>query len=251
VLITRALAERLFPKGDALGKVVRIGTAADAARRTVVGVIEHLMRNQLNQDTRDIIDYTLVCPGIPGQWPMPTFGVRIDTPDVERVRKAMKTTIEHELGAEMVPGFDAHYDTFGELRDRALRQFRAAVWLLSGVSLVVLMVALVGIMGLTGYWVQQRTRQIGIRRALGAQRSNILRDVQLENLFVVGAGIVLGMILAYAINLWLMQHYELPRLPWQYLPLGAVMMVLFGQLAVLWPALRAAAVPPVVATRSL
>ncbi|WP_430388025.1 ABC transporter permease [Dyella sp. 20L07] len=251
VLITRALADRLFPGQSPLGRVVRMGTDDDAARRTIVGVVEHLMRNQLTQDNRDIIDYTLVFPGIPGQWPIPTFGVRTNTPDLERVRKAVKSTIQRELGAEMLAGFEPRYDTFGELRDDALRQFRASVWLLSGVSLIVLLVALVGIMGLTSYWVQQRTRQIGIRRALGARRSNILRDVQLENLLVVGAGIVLGMALAYAINFWLMRHYELPRLPWPYLPVGALLILALGQLAVLGPALRAAAVPPVVATRSV
>jgi putative ABC transport system permease protein len=74
--------------------------------------------------------------------------------------------------------------------------------------------------------------------------------VQIENLLVVGAGIVLGMLLAYAVNLWLMRHYELSRLPWIYLPFGAALMLVLGQLAVLAPARRAAAVPPVVATRS-
>jgi putative ABC transport system permease protein len=48
-----------------------------------------------------------------------------------------------------------------------------------------------------------------------------------------------------------MHHYELTRLPWPYLPLGAALMLLLGQLAVLSPALRAARVPPVVATRSV
>jgi putative ABC transport system permease protein len=128
---------------------------------------------------------------------------------------------------------------------------RAAVWLLSGVSLVVLIVALAGIMGLTAYWVQQRTRQIGIHRALGARRGDILRHLQWENLLVVGLGVALGMIVAFAVNLWLMRHYELARLPWTYLPLGAVLLLLLGQIAVLGPALRASRVPPVVATRSL
>ena len=140
---------------------------------------------------------------------------------------------------------------YADMREHMLAKSKASVWLLSGVSLVVLIVAMVGIMGLTGYWVQQRTRQIGIRRALGARRIDILRHVQLENLLVVSAGIALGMLLTYAVNLWLMRHYELPRLPWTYLPLGAALMLVLGQLAVLGPALRAAAVPPVVATRSV
>jgi len=251
-IITRALAKHLFPDGHALGKVIRIGDEADAARRTVVGVVAHLMRNKFGQDNRADIDYSMLFPGAPSNWPVPMFGVRVRAvAEVAGVLKAVKATVQRELGPNMIQGIDPAYETYGDMRKRMLAQPKAAVWLLSGVSLVVLLVALVGIMGMTGYWVQQRTRQIGIRRALGAKRSDILHEIQVENLLVVGSGILLGMALAYAVNLWLMRHYELSRLPWQYLPLGAVLMLALGQLAVLSPALRAAAVPPVVATRSV
>jgi putative ABC transport system permease protein len=56
---------------------------------------------------------------------------------------------------------------------------------------------------------------------------------------------------AIGINLGLMKFFEVPRLPLWYLPVGAIALWLLGQLAVLVPALRAAAVPPVVATRSV
>ena len=62
-------------------------------------------------------------------------------------------------------------------------------------------------------------------------------------------GIVLGMLAAYAINLALMNMYELPRMPLHYLPLGALLLWVLGQIAVFGPARRAAAVPPAVATR--
>jgi putative ABC transport system permease protein len=251
-IITRALAEQLFPGGDALGHVIRIGQEADAGRRTVIGVVEHLMRNKFGQDNREDIDYSMLFPGTPANWPMPVFAVRArSAAETDGVLKAAKAAIKRDLGPDMIQGIDPAYELYGNLRDRALAQSKAAVWLLSGVSLIVLLVTVVGIMGLTSYWVQQRTRQIGIRRALGARRDNILRDVQLENLLVVGMGILLGMVLAYAINLWLMHRYELTRLPWTYLPYGAALMLLLGQLAVLSPALRAARVPPVVATRSV
>ena len=63
-------------------------------------------------------------------------------------------------------------------------------------------------------------------------------------------GIVLGMLLAYAINQLLMSKYELPRLPLYYLPIGAVLLWMLGQIAVFGPARKAASVPPAVATRS-
>jgi putative ABC transport system permease protein len=85
---------------------------------------------------------------------------------------------------------------------------------------------------------------------MGATRRNILHYFQLENLLIVSTGIVLGALLACGLNMLLMQHYEQPRLPLAYLAIGAVALWLLGQLAVLGPALRAASVPPVVATRS-
>jgi putative ABC transport system permease protein len=107
-----------------------------------------------------------------------------------------------------------------------------------------------GIVGLASFWVQQRTRMIGTRRALGATRGQILRYFQLENFILSGVGIVLGLAGAMGLSLLLMTHYELPRLPWIYLPLGALVLWLLGQLAVLAPARRAAALPPVVALRA-
>ena len=108
-----------------------------------------------------------------------------------------------------------------------------------------------GIVGLASFWVQQRTKQIGVRRALGATRGQILRYFQTENFLLATLGIVLGMMLAYGINQLLMGKYELPRLPAMYLPIGAVVLWLLGQLAVFGPARRAAAVPPAVATRTV
>jgi putative ABC transport system permease protein len=108
-----------------------------------------------------------------------------------------------------------------------------------------------GIVGLASFWVAQRRKQIGIRRALGATRADILRYFQTENFLIVTFGIALGVVLAIGINLALMKFFEVPRLPLWYLPVGVVALWLLGQLAVLAPALRAAAVPPVVATRSV
>lgn len=250
-IITWALAARLFPDGQALGKVIRIGDEADAARRTVIGVVAHLMRNDFGTGQQRQLDFTMLFPGIPNHWPIPVVGVRVGNANPQQMMRSLKQVVQRVLGAGLAHGIEPVYATYGQLRDRALATSRASVWLLAGVCLVVLIVTLAGIMGLTSYWVQQRTRQIGIRRALGARRRDILRHLQAENLLVVGLGVALGLIAAYAVNLWLMRHYELPRLPWTYLPVGAVLLLVLGQLAVLAPALRASRVPPVVATRTV
>ena len=124
------------------------------------------------------------------------------------------------------------------------------IGLLLIVSGLLLLVTALGIIGLASFWVQQRTKQIGIRRALGATRAQILRYFQTENFLLAGIGIVVGMLLAYLLNQWLMGRYELPRLPLLYLPVGAVLLWLLGQIAVFGPARKAASIPPAVATRS-
>jgi putative ABC transport system permease protein len=138
-----------------------------------------------------------------------------------------------------------------EVRSNFFQNDRAMAGLLVGVCIALLVVTALGIVGLGSFWVAQRRRQIGVRRALGATRSNILHYFQTENFLLATIGIVLGMVLAYGINLMLMVHYELPRLPAIYFPVGALSLWVIGQLAVLGPAMRAAAVPPVVATRSV
>ena len=141
--------------------------------------------------------------------------------------------------------------TWDDVRSEFFQNDRAMAGLLVGVCVALLVVTALGIVGLGSFWVAQRRRTIGVRRALGATRANILHYFQTENFLLATIGIVIGMALAYAINLFLMLHYELPRLPGIYFPVGAVLLWLIGQLAVLGPALRAAAVPPVVATRSV
>jgi len=118
------------------------------------------------------------------------------------------------------------------------------------VCVILLGVTAAGIVGLTSFWVGQRRRQIGVRRALGARRVDILRYFQIENLFIASAGVVLGVLLALGLSLWLMSHYEMPRLPTLYLLVGVAMLLLIGQLAVFVPARRASLVPPVEATRA-
>src|SRR3546814_2436667 len=111
-----------------------------------------------------------------------------------------------------MPDFGVRVDDYESLRRDSLKPRRAAVWLLATVCAVVTFITLVGIASLTGYWVAQRTRQIGIRRALGATRGQILRYFQVENLILTSIAVLVGMPLAYAINLWLMQDRRSTRL---------------------------------------
>jgi len=176
-----------------------------------------------------------------------TYVLRTDPARRAEVQKAAVDTLERINPNRII----TDQNTFTQVRDKYYRQDRAMAWLLITVCIALLVVTALGIVGLASFWVQQRTRQIGVRRALGATRGQILRYFQTENFLLATLGIVLGMLLAYGINLLLMQYYELPRLPAIYLPVGAVALWLLGQVAVFGPARKAAMVPPAVATRSV
>ena len=242
VIITKALAQRLWPGESALGKQIYLGETSVR----VVGVVEALIRPSLWM-------------GDSGrQWSM-VFPLRMSTdsatryvlrsaPDQrQRVMKAASAVLRKADPHRIILGAK----TLDDIRSDFFRDDRAMAGTLVGVIIALLTVTALGIVGLASFWVAQRRRQIGIRRAVGATRGDILRYFQTENFLLATLGIALGMVLTWGINLYLMQHYELPRLPWGYLPVGAVALWLIGQVAVLGPAMRASRVPPVVATRSV
>lgn len=239
-VITQALAARLFPNQDPLGK--SIYTTPTPIR--VVGVVAHLARPSVG--TGDDNDFSMLLPMQPDTSDV-TYVLRTKPEDRGRVLEQAKAAL-YRIDANRVV---RHGQTFQQLRAKYFRNDRTMISLLVASALGLLFVAALGITGLANFWVQQRTRTIGIRRALGATRANILRYFQTENFLIVTLGVALGVLLAVGLNLLLMQHYELPRLPVWYLPVGAIALWLLGQLAVLAPALRAANVPPVVATRGV
>lgn len=240
VIITRALAERLFPGKRALGRVIY--SYPNPMR--IVGIVDHLLRP--NVGTGSDNDYSTIFPMLPDTRDV-TYVLRTSPQARERVLKQARDTLYRLDGNRVLR--DA--ETFERLRANYFESDRTMIGLLLASALGLLFVAALGITGLANFWVQQRTRSIGIRRALGATRGDILGYFQTENLLIVTLGIVLGAVLAIAVNLLLMKHYQLPRLPLWYLPIGAAALWLLGQLAVLVPALRASQVPPAVATRGM
>jgi putative ABC transport system permease protein len=142
--------------------------------------------------------------------------------------------------------------TIESIRRDCYANDRAMMIILGTVIFCLLSITALGIVGMASFWVTQRTKQIGTRRALGATRRSILRYFLTENFLITSGGLVLGALLTYAFSFWLMAHVqEAKLLPWQYLPIGFVCMWLLGQIAVFGPATRASRVPPAVATRSV
>ena len=242
-ILTREVAEKLFPGESAIGKNIYSWNADDAPHR-VVGVVERLIRPNDNGGPAES-GYSMLLPV--HNVTMGRFALRTEPGRRAEVQKAAVAALERNSARRII----LREGPFTEVIDTYYRQDRSMAWLLVAVCIALLVVTALGIVGLASFWVQQRTRQIGVRRALGATKGQILRYFQTENFLLATLGIVVGMILAFGINQLLMGRYELPRLPILYLPVGALVLWLLGQASVLGPARRAAAVPPAVATRSV
>ncbi len=242
VIITRDLAEYWFPDKSPVGQTLYTNGRES---QTVVGVIDRLHRPNVPKPGREHFAVVL-----PIRMPSASGGeylLRVDPTRAGEVLAAVEPTI-HKVSPERIV---LKRDTFAEIRANYFKADRAMAYLLVGVSIALLIITALGVVGLASFWVQQRTRQIGVRRALGATRGDILRYFQLENFILASVGIVIGMALAYAINLWLMQKYQVARLPAGFLPVGAGLLWTLGQIAVLGPAMRAATIPPAIATRTV
>lgn len=244
-IITRSMADKLFPGENAVGKAF-YSWGDDPIR--IVGVLEHLVRPS-DQGGPEEHEYSMVFPVRTSYNVGGNYLIRTDSNRRDEVLKSSVAALRANGPKRIV--LDEQTKTMETLRLKYYQRQRSMVWLLASVIVALLVVTALGIVGLASFWVQQRHRQIGVRRALGATRGQILRYFQIENLLLTTIGIVLGMLMAYAINQLLMTHYELPRLPAVYLPIGAVALWVLGQIAVYGPARRAAAVPPAVATRSV
>ncbi|MFC5579514.1 ABC transporter permease [Rhodanobacter terrae] len=241
MLITLSDAQRLWPGQSALGKLLY----SDNASWTVVGVVADVLAQEPAFSGGDGRYSSVFFPLRP-QVALNDYVLRSAPRDRDRiVREAVQV-----LG-KLEPSGVVGGKTYTAMREDYFADTSSMVWMLVLVCVVMLAVTVFGIVGLTSFWVQQRRRQIGIRRAVGATRGHILSYFRTENFLLSTAGVLAGMALAFGINLYLMTHYEMSRMPWYYLPCSAIALWLLGQLAVLGPALRAAAVPPVVATRSV
>lgn len=241
-IISSVLAQHLWPGQNALGKELYVGKRIIR----VVGIVGTLLAPNLYGAGRNYD--TMIWPQLAESTGV-FYVLRSAPQDRARILKTAKTTL-----LKLGPGRyinPKYVETYTQIRAKYFQRDTTMIGLLVASALGLLFVTALGIAGLANFWVGQRTRSIGIRRAVGGTRADILRYFQTENFLIVTVGVVLGTLLAIGLNLVLMTHYELPRLPLWYLPVGAVVLWLLGQLSVLAPALRAAKVPPVVATRSV
>ena len=243
IIVSQALATKLFPNADALGKSIYLGS--NKSKAPIVGIVERLQQPWVSI-TNDRVEYAMLQP----YRFVEQYSHYIVRAKPGQLQAAMKSA-QKQLLAINHGRINERIRTMAESRERVYRDDRGLAIILAVVSVVLLIVTAFGIIGVTSFWVSQRRRQIGIRRAMGASRTAIVRYFQTENLMIASAGAALGILLALALNFLMAGKFEMARLDVGSTVVAAVAVLLLGQIAVLWPALRAASISPVVAIRNI
>jgi putative ABC transport system permease protein len=245
VIVSKPVADQLFPGGNAIGQKVY----QDGKPATIVGIVERLQIPMSVEDTNSSWALNSVIEPLRADvfWARYVARVR-PSRTAEAIRDIHRALFAVNPMRHMPEPAGIH--SLSEARARAFGYDRGIALLLSVICVILLSVTAAGIVGLSSLWVGQRTRQIGVRRALGARKIDILRYFQIENLLIASGGAVVGALFAFGLSYWLMRHYEMMRLPPFYVAIGVVAMLVLGQAAVLVPARRASNVPPIVAARS-
>ena len=243
--MTQSFAKRLFPNGNALGKPVYVGLINKSS--TIVGIVE-LLRTPPEVEVYDYFATQIVIAPIIPAGPNVNYVVRAKPGQRDR----LMAQIEKDF-ADFQPGrYIAHMEDLTRTGvENARRELKANATILAVVAALVLVVTIVGISGLAAFNVSSRTKQLGVRRAIGARKSHILRYFLVENWIITTCGAALGSLLALTVGVKLSTMYEMSRAPLYYLVGGIVLMWMVGLLAVWVPARRAASISPAVATRAV
>lgn len=243
VIVTRALAEKLFPGKGALGQSIYIQPENHSIQ--IIGIVDRLQVPWVESWSAKFNDNSILEP-FRFIDPYVYYVVRVRPGQLAGVRKAAEKKLFEVNRSRVLEDSKS----LTESRAEAYQDDRGLAVILGVVCAALVAVTAFGVVGLTSYWVAQRRRQIGIRRALGATRYAIVRYFQIENLMIAGAGAGLGVALALSLNLWMVTTFEMERLHVGYAVIGALFVMLLGQAAVLWPAVKAALAPPALATRA-
>jgi putative ABC transport system permease protein len=245
VILTKALADKLWPGGPAVGKTMYFGTGEAAQSTQVVGVVERLQKAHVSLTPE--AEYSLIMPvrlyGNPGA----LYAIRTEPGQRDRVMKEAEAALRKSSASPMI----LRLKTVDQDRADLYRADAALSWMLVTVSVLLLLITSSGIVGMASLWVTQRRKQIGVRRALGARKLDILRYFILENFMITSAGVFGGITLGLALNHLLVAKLEMARLPAGYLIGGGIVFWALGILAAYGPAWRAASISPATATRSV
>jgi putative ABC transport system permease protein len=241
MIVNEAFAKAMFPKGDAIGKRA-MSSRDEKVYREIVGIVRDVKYYGASDTARALVwvPYAQNNAWHQGIVTIRTRGAPLDALPLLR----------NELHA-MDRGIAlAGVSTMTEALSRSMASDRLLAILLGAFASLALVLAAVGIFGVLSYMIAQRTHELGIRLALGAQRADVIRLVARETVPMVGLGVVIGLAAAFGLARFVrsMLYEVAPNDP---LTFGSVAVVLaaVAMAAALVPARRAARVDPCVALR--
>lgn len=240
IIITKTLAKKLFPHGGALGKTI-YGYLDRPVR--IVGIMENML-GAIPWWSKN--DQVVIVPGVPAGFSV-TYLIRTKPGRRDELMRLAEEKLSTSLDNRIISRVLA--------LEKTKKLFHATdqimVTVLSFVISVVIGVMGLGMFGLAMFYVTSRHKHIGIRRALGARKSDITFYFLLENWLITTIGLIIGSILAIFIGTQLNFTLGTPRLPLFYLVAGIISFWGVGLLATYIPANRASQISPAIATRSI
>jgi putative ABC transport system permease protein len=242
-VIDETFARRYWPDGDAVGKQIRFGGAGRDSRLAVVaGVVERVRMEGVDTDNDRVQSYFVFT-----QLTWNSMSVVART-SVDPISLANACRSEVQSVDKNQPVYNLR--TMDQIWTESIASRRLTMFLLSAFAFVALLLATVGIYGVISYSVTQRTKEIGIRLALGAETGDVLKLILKQGLLLVLTGIALGLTAALVLTRWL-EKLLFGVSPTDTLTFVAVSLILavVGLAACLVPARRAARVDPMVALR--
>jgi putative ABC transport system permease protein len=241
VVVSRTYGKLVFgEKEPLLGKLLE---DSDGDQYRVIGVIDSFY----NPYGWPIHEYVVFYAGYRRAY---EFGA----PFLVRAEPGQATALAKVLEDRLLKSNNGRNVTVRTLVEVKQQYFGPQRMLSTTMTVVVVLLVLVtslGIVGLTSFSVTERTRQIGTRRALGARRADVLVHFLAENWLLTTLGIVIGVGLAFGMNVGLVSGVEGATLRWPLLGVGVVVLWVAGLLATLAPAVRASRISPAIATRNV
>jgi putative ABC transport system permease protein len=247
IIVTKALADKIYPNEVAIGKSVYLTISDDIRPSVIVGIVEKL--TSPFSRARSFVETSILIPAHIAN-KRSFYLVRSNEGQLPAVAKAVPNALLTVSHARILSTRGA-IRTFSQVRADAYRDDKSLAIMMGIVCVVLLTITAGGIVGLNTFMIDRRRRHIGIRRALGGTRFDILTFFLLENLMISIAGVMLGVVLGYLLDLALMRTFQMERISPSYMCVGVAVLLLLGLLSTLAPALRASQIPPLEAMRAV
>jgi predicted permease len=244
VVISRSAAKRLWPDANAVGRKIQVGNPK--TWETVVGVVEDVMQENFREPAQALV-YLPMRGQLPDQWALSSPAYVVKTARAETIAADVRAVV-HDVAPE-APMYRAYTMSF--LAARSMRDLSFTTLTLSMVSMLALILGLVGLYGALSYVVAERTREIGVRMALGAQPERVRRMIVVQGGQVVVVGVVVGLIAAvFSTRVLGRLLFGVETVDVTTFAGMSAAMLLTGLLASYVPARRASSVDPIVSLRS-